>query len=90
MPVAQDLQNTVADLSAAIAGRKTYGRVELEALRRHLTAAQRDAGKLERAEHRARAALGAMIEGVVARIADLDGLARHASAQLQPTEARHG
>lgn len=44
MPVASDIQTIVSDLSVAIAERRTYGRVELDRLRRQLEAAARELG----------------------------------------------
>lgn len=57
MTVSEDMQNIVTDLSAAIAGRQTYGRPELENLRKRLTAAIGEVRASERSGSAARLAL---------------------------------
>jgi len=78
MPVSRDLQNMVADVSAAIAGKQSYGRADLEVLRRKLEAAARDAGEDERAGFSARTALGGLCDAIDDQVRDLAGLARRA------------
>ena len=83
MTVATDLQDMVADVSAAIAGRKTFGRTELEVLRRRLNAVASEAGQAERAVHTARHALDEVCTGVEAGVLDLVGLARRGRDQAR-------
>lgn len=82
MPVAKDLQSIVSDLSVAIAGRQTFGRTELERLRRQLgdmaKVARRD--ETETTVHRAITddVLGAIDAGVI----NLTGIAANARERL--------
>lgn len=78
MPVAPDLQNIVADISAAIAGRKTYGRTELEKLRRQLNQAARTASAEEKAGTVSRLILTDLIDAVESGTANIVGAAAHA------------
>lgn len=80
MPLSHDLQNLVADVSAAIATNKPLGRVELEVMRRNLDAAAREAGRIERGEATSGAALATLCDGLDRGVADIAGLARYARA----------
>lgn len=82
MTVATDLQNLVSDLSVAIAEKKTFGRVELERLRRSLTAAASEARDIERAGSAGRLAIENLCEGIETNVLDLAGLATRARAHL--------
>lgn len=82
MTVAHDLQNMVADLSAAIAGRATYGRSDLEILRRKVEAAARDAGELERTNFTGHAVAAALCDAIDAQVVDLTTLAKRHRAQI--------
>lgn len=88
MTIATDLQDINADISAAIAGRKTWGRIELEQLRRSLAEVAREARKTERAETRVRNALDEVCTGIDHGIINLAGLAKHARGTAQLAEAR--
>ena len=89
MPIAKDLQDIIADvLSPAIAERKTFGRTELERLRRSLTEVARQAGSEERGSVTVRHAFDQLVEGIDAGVANIAGLARHAREQAQPAGGR--
>lgn len=83
MTLSHELQNLVADVNVAIAERKTWGRTELEKLRRNLAASARAATKEESAAATAREALGQLVAGVETGVADLAGLARRSSAAVE-------
>jgi len=78
MSVANDLQDIVADLSAAIAARQIFGRTELEKLRRQLEHACRDMAAEHRGSVTARIVLEDMIAAVEANTIDLARIASRA------------
>lgn len=82
MTVATDLQDLVADVSAAIAGRKTFGRTELEVLRRRLSAAATELRDDQRAGAVSRMVLADLCGGVERGVADLSALVRRAREQM--------
>ncbi|HEU4958984.1 MAG TPA: hypothetical protein VFT56_01135 [Sphingomonas sp.] len=83
MTVAEELQNIVADLSAAIAGRKTYGRADLETMRRRLTTAATELRRDDRAGTVSRLLLEDLCAGVEKGVADIAAVARRARAQVE-------
>lgn len=83
MTISHELQNLVADLSAAIAAKKPWGRTEQERMRRALTEIGRGAVREESAAAGVRDALGELTRGVAIGVADLDGLARRGAAVLE-------
>lgn len=89
MSVANDLQDIVADLSVAIAERRTFGRVELEKLRRQIDTARRELVVDRVNAFSQRAVLADLIVAVETRTLDLTGLAVRARdlAGFKPTEA---
>lgn len=80
MPVSHELQNLISDVSTAIVARASWGRAELEQLRRTLTELNRDVAQAERSHGTERHALTTLIDGVKAGAADIAGLARRADA----------
>jgi len=82
MTVAEDLQNIVADLSAAIAGRKTYGRADLETMRRRLTGAVSELRQDDRAGIVSRLLLEDLCSGVEKGVGDIAGVVRRIRAQV--------
>ena len=87
MRVSHDVQDIIADVSAAIAGSKTWGRVEQEKLRRSLKAIATSAGEAERAAGTERLALGELVAGVRGGVADLTGLAAHLTGFVDRADA---
>lgn len=78
MSLSHDLQNLIADVSAAIATNQPLGRADLEIMRRNLNAAAREAGRIERGEASSGMALATLCDGLDRGVADIAGLARHA------------
>jgi hypothetical protein len=81
--VAEQLQDLIADANASIAGRKAWGRTELEIFRRKLVAACEQAKAEHRGEVTARIALDDLITGVEKGVVNLAGLAQVARARRQ-------
>jgi len=80
MPVSHDLQDIISGVSAAIAERQSWGRTELEQLRRSLNEAARGAGKAERAAIAGTGLIDSLVGGIEQGVADLAGLASRARA----------
>jgi soluble P-type ATPase len=71
MPVSRDLQAPINRLDVAIAAGDTYGRVDLDRLRRELTAIRDQSIVEEAASLRKQRVLDELIEAVEHRAADL-------------------
>lgn len=82
MALSSDLQDMVADVSAAIAGAQTLGRAELEIWRRRLSAAAKSATTIETKATVTGAALDDLCAGIDRGIADFAALAAHARARV--------
>ncbi|UIJ46921.1 hypothetical protein LZK98_08255 [Sphingomonas cannabina] len=78
----EDLQNLIGDLSADIAGKRRYGRVEQERIRRRLDGALRELRDDRRAAVVARMALADLCDAVEAGTANIAGLAKRTRAQV--------
>jgi len=74
----KDLQDLIADITAAIVERKTFGRAELEVMRRKLTATVSQLRDDERAGVTARMVLTDLVGGIDRQVVDLAGLAGRA------------
>lgn len=83
MSVATDPQDVLADLSAAIAGNKNYGRVELERLRRSLNATAKDARKQEHDANLMTIQAFGLVEAIDRGVIDLGGVADRARTRLR-------
>ena len=83
MSVATDLQDVLADLSAAIAGNKNYGRVELEKLRRSLNATAKDARQQEHDANLMTIQAEGLVEAIDRGVIDLGGVAARARRRLR-------
>lgn len=78
MPGSTELQTIIGDVSAAIAGRKTFGRVELEQLRRQLHTADREFTREHGRTVVQREVIEGLILGIERDVANLAGLAGRA------------
>ncbi|MET3436347.1 hypothetical protein [Sphingomonas sp. 1185] len=88
MSIATDLQNLVSDVSAAIAANKTMGRVDLEVMRRNLTALADEARRNDTAQTVAGLVLRDLFAGIENQAADLGRLAAHQRHRLSGEVAR--
>lgn len=82
MPVSTDLQDMLADVSAAIAKNKPLGRADLEVMRRRLNASITDLRVQERTAGRAARVADDLIAGISKGTLNLSGLADRARQQL--------
>lgn len=82
MTVATDLQNLVAEVSAAIAGGQPWGRVELERLRRTASAIAEEARSESRVIATTRRHTLNLVDAIDAAVADLPGLARRVRTRI--------
>lgn len=82
MTVATDLQNLVADVSAAIASGATWGRVDMEKLRRTTSAIAEDARAEQRRLAEGRLSVLNLVDAIDASIVDLPGLSRRTRERL--------
>lgn len=78
MPVASDIQTIVSDLSVAIAERRTYGRVELDRLRRQLETAARELGSDKSNAALQRQVIEDLVVGIETHTINLAGVATRA------------
>lgn len=78
MSVADDIQDIIAGVSADIASRKPWGRVELEQLRRQLTTAATDVRKGETDGIVLRSTTDDVLAAIDAGIINLAGVANRA------------
>ncbi len=82
MTVATDLQNVLADLSVAIAENRTLGRVDLEKMRRSVSAIANDARADQRRLAEGRRSVLNLVDAIDASIVDLPGLSRRTRERL--------
>ena len=89
MTVATDLQNVLADLSVAIAENRALGRVDLEKLRRSVSAIANEARADQRRLAEGRRSVLNLVDAIDAAIIDLPGLSRRTRERLDalPVEA---
>ncbi len=90
MTVATDLQNLVAEVSAAIAGNQPWGRVELEKLRRTTSAIAEEARTDSRQIAATRRHTINLVDAIDAAVADLPGLARRVRTRLDDLRGEEG
>ncbi|GAN14136.1 hypothetical protein I6G65_16000 [Sphingomonas paucimobilis] len=88
MTLATDLQNLIADVSAAIAANKPMGRADLEIMRRNLSAIADDARRHDTAQTVAGLVLRDLFDGIENKAADLSRLAAHQRHRLTGDVAR--
>jgi len=82
MSVAHDLQTIVADLSVAIAGRQTFGRTELDRLRRRLGDVAKEAQRGETQGVVLRTIADDVIGAIDAGVINLQGVATSARERM--------
>lgn len=88
MTLATDLQNIVADVSAAIAANQPMGRASLEILRRNLTALAEDVRRTDTSQTVAGMVLRDLFDGIEKQTVDLGRLAAHQRHRLTGEVAR--
>ena len=83
MTVATDLQDIVAEISVHIAEGRQIGRVELEKLRRNVSAAATEARAEARRIAEGRRSTLNLVDAIDAAIVDLPGLSRRTRERLK-------
>lgn len=88
MSLATDLQNLIADVSAAIAANRPMARADLEIMRRNLSAIAEDARTADTSQTVAGLVLRDLFDGIEKQAADLGRLAAHQRHRLTGEIAR--